>query len=76
MAYAFCSSDLSRNYNYNCKGDIFMYDLIQQILNLELTGDDRQLVISICGCLIIIFAVTFIDMIYRLLRSICKKGEF
>lgn len=56
-----------------------MFDIIKQIINHEYitnaTGD-QQIIYYICGVLIIIFSVTFIDMIYRLLRSICKKGDF
>lgn len=49
-----------------------MYELISSLI----AAGDNELLIAISGAATLIFSVTFIDMIYRLIRSICKKGEF
>lgn len=58
-----------------------MYDLINQIIGHSWNGDyaystEQQIVYYICGSLILLLTVVFIDLIYRLVRSVLKKGEF
>lgn len=49
-----------------------MYELINSLIG----SGNSDIVAAVAGSLTIIFSVTFIDMIYRLIRAICKKGEF
>lgn len=52
-----------------------MYDLIQALIghnwNTQYSGD-QQYIYYICGAVIIILVVVFIDLVYRLFRSILK----
>jgi len=52
-----------------------MYDLITALINhtwqTNYSGD-QQYIYYICGTLIIILTVVFIDLVYRLFRSILK----
>lgn len=47
-----------------------MYDIVQQIINHNWISDsrDQQYIYYIAGALIIIFVVTFIDLVYRIFR--------
>ncbi len=47
-----------------------MYDIVQQIINHNWITDakDQQYIYYITGALIIIFVVTFIDLVYRIFR--------
>lgn len=47
-----------------------MYDIVQQIINHNWITDskDQQYIYYIVGALIIIFVVTFIDLVYRIFR--------
>ncbi len=48
-----------------------MYDLIEAIIGHTWQSNytsDQQYIYYICGALIIIFACTFIDIIYRIFR--------
>lgn len=47
-----------------------MYDIVQQIINHNWISDsrDQQYIYYIVGALIIIFVVTFIDLVYRIFR--------
>ena len=45
-----------------------MYDLIQNIIDhswITQGSGDQQYIYYICGCLIVILTVVFIDLIYR-----------
>ena len=45
-----------------------MYDLIQRIIDhswITQNAGDQQYIYYICGCLIVILTVVFIDLIYR-----------
>lgn len=57
-----------------------MYELIRSIIDhtWQTSGatGDQQYIYYICGSLIIIFSCVFIDLIYRIIRGICRKGEF
>lgn len=58
-----------------------MYDIVKDIIShtwdtSNYSSSEQQIVYYICGALIIIFSTTFIDLIYRLIRGICRKGEF
>lgn len=56
-----------------------MYDLISALIDHEYVsnyGGDQQYIYYITGTLIILFSVVIIDMLYRLIRSIWKKGDF
>lgn len=48
-----------------------MYQIIQQIINHSWTtgSNDQQYIYYICGALIVIFAVVFIDMIRDVFRG-------
>lgn len=52
-----------------------MYDLIKSIINhtwqTNSTGD-QQYIYYICGCVIIILTCVFIDMVYKIIRSIVR----
>ena len=50
-----------------------MYDLIAEIINhtwetSSYSSTEQQIIYYICGTCIIIFTVTFIDLIYRVFR--------
>lgn len=56
-----------------------MYNVISQIINhtWATSGNyDQQYIYYICGSVIIILTVTFIDLFYRLIRGIFRKGDF
>lgn len=56
-----------------------MYDLIDALINhnwIMQGAGDQQYIYYICGAIIPVLVVTFIDLIYRLLRGIMKKGDF
>lgn len=55
-----------------------MYDLIEQIIShIWVTNDSsQQYIYAISGILICLLVVFFVDIFYRLFRSIFKKGEF
>lgn len=56
-----------------------MYDLISQIIQhtwISQGAGEQQYVYYICGALIITFSAVFIDLIYRLVKSIIRKGDF
>lgn len=55
-----------------------MYDLIENIINhAYISGhSEQQYIYYTCCALILIFTVTFIDLFYRIVRGICKKGDF
>lgn len=55
-----------------------MYDIISNIINHNWsTGtNDQSYIYYICGSLILILTVTFIDLFYRLIRGIFRKGDF
>lgn len=45
-----------------------MYDLIQRIIDhswITQNSGDQQYIYYICGCLIVILTVVFIDLVYR-----------
>lgn len=45
-----------------------MYDLIQNIIDhswITQNAGDQQYIYYICGCLIVVLTVVFIDLIYR-----------
>lgn len=56
-----------------------MYDIINNIINhtwqTNYSGE-QQYVYYIAGALILILTTIFIDMVYRLVRGIFKKGDF
>lgn len=56
-----------------------MYDIIESIIDHEwitnYTGD-QQYIYYIAGTVLILFSVTFIDLIYRFIRGIIRKGDF
>lgn len=55
-----------------------MYDLVENILNHEYVtnyGGDQQYIYAICGCLVVIFSVTFIDLIYRVFSNFWKDKK-
>ena len=47
-----------------------MYDVVKNIIDhvwqTQTTGD-QQIIYYICGCLIVLFAVVIIDLIYRII---------
>lgn len=50
-----------------------MYDVIKSIIQhtwdtSNYSSSEQQIVYYICGCLIIILTVTFIDLMYRIFR--------
>lgn len=52
-----------------------MYDLIKSIIDHTWVTNntaDQQYIYYICGCVIIILTVVFIDMVYRIIRSIVR----
>lgn len=49
-----------------------MYELVSTLIG----SGDNEIIMAVSGALTIIFSVTFIDLIYRLLRAVCRKGEF
>lgn len=52
-----------------------MYNLIDQIIGHSYeTYQIEQIITAICGVLIITFSVIIVDMIYKLIRSVLKKG--
>lgn len=56
-----------------------MFEAIRQIINhtyVTQNAGDQSTIYGICGALIIILTVTMIDLFYRLIRGICRKGEF
>lgn len=55
-----------------------MYDIIVSIIQHAWEQGDsaQQYIYYICGALIIILSVTFIDLFYRLIRGIFRKGDF
>lgn len=56
-----------------------MYDLIESLINhvwISQGAGEQQYIYYICGAIIPVLVVTFIDLIYRLIRSIMRKGEF
>lgn len=59
-----------------------MYDIIYNIVNhvwnnsTGYSSTEQQIIWYICGSLILILTTIFIDMIYRLVRGIFKKGDF
>lgn len=56
-----------------------MYNLIESLIDhvwVTQNAGDQQYIYYIVGALIIIMTVTFIDLVYRLIRGICKKGVF
>ena len=56
-----------------------MYDLISNLINhnwITQGANEQQYIYYMCGCIIPVLVVTFIDLIYRLIRSIMRKGEF
>lgn len=56
-----------------------MYNLIESLIDhvwqSNYTGD-QQYIYYIAGAIIIIITVTFIDLVYRLIRGIFRKGVF
>lgn len=56
-----------------------MYDIIESIINhdwLTQNAGAQQYIYYICGTLIVLFSVTFIDLVYRFVRGIIRKGDF
>lgn len=58
-----------------------MYDIISSIIDhnwdtSSYSNSEQQIIYYIAGTLIIILSVTFIDLLYRLIRSIFHKGDF
>lgn len=56
-----------------------MYDIISSIIDhswVTQNAGEQQYIYYICSALIIIFSLTFIDLIYRLVRSVFRKGDF
>lgn len=56
-----------------------MYDILENIINHTWQSNytsDQQYYYYIAGALIIILTVTFIDLFYRLIRGIFRKGDF
>lgn len=59
-----------------------MYDILSNIIDHAWesgTGyntTEQQIYFYIAGALIIILTVTFIDLLYRFIRSIFNKGDF
>lgn len=56
-----------------------MYDIVEQIIGHAWQSNytsDQQYIYYICSALIIIFSITFIDLFYRFIRSIFRKGDF
>lgn len=56
-----------------------MYDIVETIIDHAWQSNytsDQQYIYYICSALIIIFAITFIDLFYRFIRSIFHKGDF
>lgn len=46
-----------------------MFDVVSSIIShvwVESSAIDQQIILEICGALIIIFSATFIDLIYRI----------
>lgn len=56
-----------------------MYDIVESIIGHEWVSNysgDQQYIYYVCCCLIVLFSVTFIDLIYRFIRGIIRKGDF
>lgn len=56
-----------------------MYDIIESIIAHSWESNytsDQQYIYYVCCCLIVLFSVTFIDLIYRFVRGIIRKGDF
>lgn len=59
-----------------------MYDIIEDIIaHVFQTGTgwnttEQQTYMLISGAVILILTVTFIDLFYRLIRGIFRKGDF
>lgn len=59
-----------------------MYDIIYNIINhvwntsSSYSSTEQQIIYYICGALILILTMTFIDLFYRLIRGIFRKGDF
>lgn len=51
-----------------------MYDVIYNIINHVYDSGDRgeQYIYCICGALIIIFTITFVDLLYRVFRHLWR----
>lgn len=51
-----------------------MYDVISNIINHVYGSGDRgeQYIYYICGALIIIFTITFVDLLYRVFRHLWR----
>ena len=51
-----------------------MYNLISALINHTWTTNtaDQQYIYYICGAVIIILVVVFIDLVYRIFRSVLK----
>lgn len=55
-----------------------LYDLVSQIINHSwvTSSGEQQYIYAISGVLCIVLPVLFVDMFYRLFRSIFRKGDF
>ena len=56
-----------------------MYDIISNIIDhnwITQGAGEQQYIYYIASALIVIFTVTIIDLFYRLVRSIFRKGDF
>lgn len=59
-----------------------MFNLIQSIISHswidhgEFIDPSQDYTYYICGALIIIFTVVFIDLFYRLVRGLLNRGKF
>lgn len=55
-----------------------MYDIIYQIINHPWESgysSDQQYIYYICGCIIVILLVVFIDMVYRIFSHFWRGGK-
>ncbi len=56
-----------------------MYDLVKDIIShtwdTNVYGSEQQYIYYICGAMILLLSVIFIDFIYRLIFSFFKKGD-
>lgn len=58
-----------------------MYDLIKSIVShvwdsgTGYNSTEQQIYLYICGALILLFSVVVIDLFYRIIRGIFKKGD-
>lgn len=56
-----------------------MYDLISSLINHNwdnsMYGNEQQYIYYICGFLIVMLTTVIIDLVYRLVKSLIKKGE-